>query len=114
MADLISLLIGLVIQAIIIAPVLWLAGKFLAKSEDATIVNSFLIVFVGTIVQYLFIWVAGMFNLLLWLAPLLSIIIWLFMIKKYFKVDWIKALLVAILAGIIAAVLMYILSWFGI
>ena len=107
--DLIALLIQVVVGVIIIAPVLWLAGRILAGKDKAKFSDAIWIVVLGTVIGA----VVGFFNLSWILAALIMLIVWLALIKHFFDCGWIKALAIAIIAVIIFIVIIAVLAILG-
>jgi len=102
--DWVALLTQIVVSIVLIAPVLWLAGRWLAGKEKAKFTDAIWIVVLGVIigsvlVYYISSWAA-------WLVSLIMIILWLGLIKHFFDCGWIKAFVIAIIGYII-----YIVVW---
>jgi hypothetical protein len=106
--NLFTLLIQIVVGVIIIAPVLWLAGRALAGKEKAKFTDAIWIVILGTVIGA----VAGAYVGGL-IAALLMFIIWLALIKHFFDCGWLKALAIAIVAVIIFVVIIAVLAIVG-
>jgi hypothetical protein len=107
--DLVALLIQVVVGVIIIAPVLWLAGRALAGKDKAKFTDSIWIVVLGTVIGA----VVGFFNLSLIVAALIMFIVWLALIKHFFDCGWLKALVIAIIAVIIFIIIIAVLAIIG-
>ena len=107
--DLVALLIQVVVGVIIIAPVLWLAGRALAGKDKAKFTDSIWIVVLGTVIGA----VVGFFNLSLIIAALIMLIVWLALIKHFFDCGWLKALVIAIIAVIIFIIIIAVLAIIG-
>ena len=107
--DLTALLIQIVVGTIIIAPVLWLAGRALVRKEKAKFTDAIWIVVLGTVIGA----IVGAFVGSL-LAAVIMFIAWLALIKHFFDCGWLKALAIAIIAVIIFAVIVAILAVIGI
>ncbi len=105
----IGILIQIVVSVIIIAPVLWIAGRILAGKSKAKFTDAIWIVILGVVLGA----IIGFF-LRGWVATLVTFIIWLALIKHFFDCGWLKALVIAILAAIIFAVIIAILTLLGI
>ena len=106
--DLVALLIQIVVGVIIIAPILWLAGRALAGKDKAKFTDAIWIVVLGTVIGA----VVGAFVGGL-IAALIMFIVWLALIKHFFDCRWLKALVIAIIAVIIFVVLIAILAIIG-
>jgi DNA integrity scanning protein DisA with diadenylate cyclase activity len=102
--DWVALLTQIVVSIVLIAPVLWLAGRWLAGKEKAKFTDAIWIVVLGVIigsvlVYYISSWAA-------WLVSLIMIVLWLGLIKHFFDCGWIKAFVIAIIGYVI-----YIVVW---
>lgn len=106
--DLISIIINIIVGTIIVAPFLWLAGRWLVGSEKAKFIDAIWIVFLGTIVNA----IIGAFLPGL-LAAIFMLIIWLALIKHFFDCGWIMAFAIALIAVIIIVVVGIILGLIG-
>lgn len=107
--DLVALLIQIVVGTIIVAPVLWLAGRALAGKEKAKFTDAIWIVVLGTVIGA----VVGAFSSGL-IAAVIMFVIWLALIKHFFDCGWIMALAIAIIAVIIFIVIVAVLAFIGI
>ena len=107
--DLVALLIQIVVGTIIIAPVLWLAGRALAGKEKAKFTDAIWIVVLGTVIGA----VVGAFSSGL-IVAVIMLVIWLALIKHFFDCGWIMALAIAIIAVIIFIVIVAVLALIGI
>jgi hypothetical protein len=108
--DLVALLIQIVVGTIIVAPVLWLAGRALVGKQKAKFTDAIWIVVLGTVLGA----VVGYFNLGWIIAALVMFIVWLALIKHFFDCGWIRALAIAIVAVIIFVVIVAVLALIGI
>lgn len=106
--DLISLLIQIVVGTIVIAPVLWLAGRALVGKDKAKFFDAIWIVLLGTIIGAVVGAVFAGFGGLL--AAVIMFVVWLALIKHFFDCGWLMALAIAIIAVIIYVVIMAILA----
>jgi hypothetical protein len=107
--DLISLLIQIVISTIVLAPVLWLAGRALVGSDKAKFFDAIWIVLLGTIIGA----VVGDFVGSL-IATIIMFVVWLALIKHFFDCGWLMALAIAIIAVILFVVIIAVLAVVGI
>jgi hypothetical protein len=100
-----TLVINLIISIIVIAPVLWIAGRLLAGKDKAKFTDAIWIVVLGTVIgsvlQYLF---AGI------IASIIVLFIWLALVKHFFDTGWLRALAIAIVAVIIWIVIAVIIA----
>lgn len=106
--DLVTLLIQIIVSTIILAPVLWLAGRTLVGGEKAKFFDAIWIVVLGTIIGALGNAVIGGL-----VAAIIMFIVWLALIKHFFDCGWIKALAIAIIAVIIFVIIVAILAVIG-
>ncbi len=106
--DLMALLIQIIVGVIVIAPILWLAGRALAGKDKAKFTDAIWIVVLGTVIGA----VVGAFVGGL-IAALIMFIIWLALIKHFFDCGWLEALAIAIIAVIIFIILLAILAIIG-
>ena len=107
--DLVALLIQIVVGTIIVAPVLWLAGRALVGKEKAKLTDAIWIVVLGTVLGA----VVGAFIGGL-IAAVIMFVVWLALIKHFFDCGWIMALAIAIIAVIIFVVIVAVLAFIGI
>lgn len=106
--DLVAALIQIIVGVIIIAPVLWLAGRALVGKDKAKFTDAIWIVVLGTVIGAL---VGALFGSLA--SAVIMFIVWLALIKHFFDCGWLKALVVAIIAVIIFIVIVVILALLG-
>jgi len=107
--DLVSLLIRVVVGIIVVAPVLWLAGRGLAGKEKAKFTDAIWIVVLGTVIGAMVGEFAGIM-----LSAIIMFVVWLALIRHFFDCGWAKALLIAIVAVIIFVIIVMILGVIGI
>jgi hypothetical protein len=107
--DFVALLIQIVVGTIIVAPVLWLAGRALAGKEKAKFTDAVWIVILGTVIVA----VAGAYIGGL-IAAVIMFVVWLALIKHFFDCGWVMALAIAIIAVIIFIVIVAVLALIGI
>lgn len=103
------MLIQIVISTIVLAPVLWLAGRALVGSDKAKFFDAIWIVLLGTIIGA----VVGDFVGSL-VAAIIMFIVWLALIKHFFDCGWLMALAIAIIAVILFVVIIAVLAVVGI
>jgi hypothetical protein len=106
--DLVALLIQIVVGTVVLAPVLWLAGRALVGKEKAKFLDAVWIVLLGTVIGA----VVGAFGGLV--AAVIMFIVWLALIKHFFDCGWLMAFAIAIIAVIIFVVIVAILAVIGI
>ena len=106
--DLVSLLIQIVVAAVILAPVLWIIGKLFVGKDKAKFTDAVWIgvlgVLIGAVVGFL---LPGWGALL---GTIIMIVVWVALVKHFFDCGWLKALVIAIIAGIIYLIISLILS----
>jgi len=111
--DFVGLVVQIVVAAVILAPVLWIAGRLLAGKDKAKFTDALWIAVLGTIIGA----VVGAFAGGL-VAAVIMFIVWLALIKHFFDCGWIKAFIIAVVAVIIfiiiVAILVVILAIIGI
>jgi hypothetical protein len=104
-----SLLIQIVVNIIILAPVLWLAGRALAGAEKAKFVDAIWIVVLGTVISTIF---NHLFDGII--ASIILLIILLALVKHFFDCGWWKSLAIAIVAVIFFVIIIALLALVGI
>jgi hypothetical protein len=101
----INLIIQIIVNIIILAPVLWISGRLLAGSNKAKFTDALWIVVLGTVIggffQYLF---SGI------IASIIVLLIWLALVKHFFDTGWLRALAIAIVAIVIWIVIAVIIG----
>lgn len=107
--NIVGILVQIIVSIIIVAPVLWIAGRMLAGKGKAKFTDAIWIVVLGVVLGT----VVGAF-LSGWISALVTFIIWLALIKHFFDCGWLKALVIAIVAAIIFAVIIVVLALVGI
>ncbi|MGQ9514153.1 MAG: hypothetical protein ACUVTL_03780 [Thermoproteota archaeon] len=81
--------------------VLWLSARIFV-GKKASFVISAVVAVVGAAIFSLF---SGRL-----LYTLIALILWLFVLKSFFNVDWVRALLIAIVAWILGAIVGWLLG----
>jgi hypothetical protein len=104
-AAIVNLIIQIIVNIIVLAPVLWISGRLLAGKDKAKFTDALWIVVLGTLVggffQYLF---SGI------IASIIVLFIWLALVKHFFDTGWLKALAIAIVAILIWIVIAVIIG----
>ncbi len=111
---LIGLIVTIIVNIIVVAPSLWIAGRLLAGKEKAKFTDALWIVTLGTVVWYLFsVFVAGFISGLtaILLAYLILLLIWLALVKHFFDCGWLRALAISIIAIVIAVIIFFIIAF---
>jgi hypothetical protein len=107
--DLMSLLIQIVVNVIVLAPILWLSGRALVGKDKAKFTDAIWIVVLGVVLGAIVnFFVSGL------IAAVIMFIVWLALIKHFFDCGWIKAFIIAVLAVIIFIIIVAILAIIGI
>ena len=103
-----SMLLHVIVNIMVIAPVLWLAGRAFSGKGKAKFTDALWIVALGTVIgsviNFTFSGIAA--GLVLW-------VVWLALIKHFFDCGWIKAFLIALVAVIIFIVITAVLALLG-
>ncbi|MGD0689553.1 MAG: hypothetical protein ABSA50_07250 [Candidatus Bathyarchaeia archaeon] len=105
----VGLIIQLIIAGIIGGIFVWLAGKALGAPR-ATYWHGILIVVSAIILSDIIGYFLGGLG---WIKTIIEIIVILLLIKHFFAVGWIKAIVIAILAVIIAIIVTFVLALLG-
>ena len=103
--DFVGLLVQIVVAAVIMAPVLWIAGRLLAGKDKAKFTDALWIAVLGTVIGAVLGALVGG-----WIAAVVMFIVWLALIKHFFDCGWIKAFIIAVVAVIIFVILVAILA----
>jgi hypothetical protein len=107
----IFLLVLFLVNLLILAVVLYLAGLVVVGKKRALLSDAFIISLLGTVLSILFF----MFLPYRLLALILSIIVWLLLIKRLYETGWLGAIAVGILTMVIfLAVTVLLALFFGI
>jgi hypothetical protein len=107
--DLVALLIQIVVGTIIVAPILWLAGRALVGKEKAKFTDAIWIVVLGTVIGAVVgAYIGGI------IAAVIMFIVWLALIRHFFDCGWIMALAIAIIAVILFIIIVAVLALIGI
>lgn len=107
--DLVALLIQIVVNIVLVAPVLWLSGRWLVGKDKAKFMDAVWIVILGVVIGAVVNFLVGGL-----LAAIVMLVVWLALIKHFFECDWLKALIIAIVAVIIFIVIVAVLALIGI
>jgi len=101
----VNLIIQMIVNIIILAPVLWIAGRLLAGKDKAKFTDALWIVVLGTLIggvfQYFF---SGI------IAAIIVLFIWLALVKHFFDTGWLKAFVIAVVAILIWIVIAVIIG----
>lgn len=105
----VGLIVQLIIAGIIGGIFVWLAGKALGAPR-ATYWHGILIVVSAIILSDIIGYFLGGLG---WIKTIIEIIVILLLIKHFFAVGWVKAIVIAILAVIIAIIVTFVLALLG-
>jgi len=98
----VNLIIQIIVNIIVLAPVLWISGRLLAGKDKAKFTDALWIVVLGTVIggffQYLFAAI---------IAALIVLFIW---VKHFFDTGWLRAFIIAIVAILIWIVIAVIIG----
>jgi uncharacterized membrane protein YccC len=101
----INLIIQIIVNIIILAPVLWISGRLLAGKDKAKFMDALWIVVLGTVIggvfQYFF---KGI------IAAIIVLFIWLALVKHFFDTGWLRAFIIAVVAILIWIVIAVIIG----
>ena len=106
---LVGLIVSIIINIVIIAPVLWMSGRLLVGKHKAKVTDALWIVILGTCISSIF----GYFFEGI-IASLILAVIVLGLVKHFFDCGWIKALIISIVAMVIFIIIAIILGAIGI
>jgi hypothetical protein len=107
--DLMALLIQVVVNVIVLAPVLWISGRLLVGKDKAKFTDAVWIVVLGVVLGAIVnFFISGL------IAAVVMFIVWLALIKHFFDCGWLKAFIIAVFAVIIFIVIIVILALIGI
>jgi hypothetical protein len=96
-AAIVNLILTTIVNIIVLAPALWIAGRLLVGKDKAKFTDALWIVILGTVISIIF---QGIFELGI-ISSIILLIILLGLVKHFFDTGWIKALIIAIVAAII-------------
>lgn len=90
--DLMTLLIQIVVNVIVLAPILWISGRLLVSKEKAKFTDAIWIVVLGVVLGAIVnFFLSGL------IAAVVMFIVWLALIKHFFDRGWLKAFIIACL-----------------
>jgi hypothetical protein len=109
LADILGTIVHLVIAGIIGGVFVWLAGKALGAPK-ATYWHGILTVISAIILTDVIGYFLGSTG---WLSIIIQLIVILLLIKHFFGVGWLKAIVIAILAVVILVIVIIVLAFVG-
>jgi hypothetical protein len=105
-----SLLIQIVVAAVVLAPVLYFVGKLFVGKDKAKFTDALWIgilgVVIGAVVGFI---LGGALGSILGL--IIMIIVWVALVRHFFDCSWMKAVVIAVIAGILYWIISLILSF---
>jgi len=104
--NLATLVISIIVNIIVIAPALWIAGRILA-GKKAKFTDALWIVVLGTVIGGISLF---LFAGLGFIAPIIVLFIWLALVKHFFDTGWIRAFIIAVVAVLIWVVIAVIIG----
>jgi hypothetical protein len=107
--DIVSLIVQIVVAAVVLAPVLWIVGKWFVGKDKAKFTDAVWIGVLGVLIGAGIGWLLPGWGAIL--GTLIMIVVWLLLIKHFFDCGWLKALAIAIIAGIIYFIISLIISF---
>lgn len=110
MVDVVGLLIDLIVAGVIGGIFVWLAAKALGAPK-ATYWHGILTVISAIIVTDIVRYLLGSLGII---AEIIEVVLILLLIKHFFGVGWLKAIVIAILAWIILIIVIFVLALLGI
>jgi hypothetical protein len=110
LVDIIGTIVHLVIAGLIGGIFVWLAAKAL-KAPKATYYHGILTVISAIILSDIVGYFLGGLG---WITTVIEIVVILLLIKHFFAVGWIKAIIIAVLAVVILIAVIFVLALMGI
>lgn len=110
MVDIIGIIIHLVIAGLIGGIFVWLAAKAL-NAPKATYYHGILTVVSAIILSDIIGYFIGGLG---WITTIIEVVVILLLIKHFFAVGWVKAVIIAVLAVVILIVVIFVLALLGI
>jgi len=103
--DFVGLGLQIVVATVVLAPVLWIAGRMLAGKDKAKFTDALWIALLGTVI-------GAVVGALGWglIGAIIMFVIWLALIKHFFDCGWLKAFVIAVVAVIIFVIIVFILA----
>ena len=98
--------VQLIVSIVVIAPILWIAGRVLVGKEKAKGTDAIWIVVLGVVISDIFHYFFGQGII----ASIILLIILLGLIKHFFDAGWLKAIAIAIVAVILFVIIALIVG----
>jgi len=109
LVDILGTIIHLIIAGIIGGIFVWLAGKALGAPK-ATYWHGILTVISAIILTDIISFFLGSPG---WLSVIVQLVVILLLIKHFFGVGWVKAIVIAVLAVVILVIVVFVLAFLG-
>jgi len=93
----------IILEIIVVAIVLWLVGRWLVGKKTTSVIHAIWIAVLGVIIAR----VIGLIPVIGEIGGIISLIVWVYLIKRFFQTNWMKALIV----GIVAAIVLYVIHF---
>jgi hypothetical protein len=106
MVDLVSVVVQVIVAAIVLAPVLWIVGRWLAGKDKAKFTDALWIAVLGVIIGAI---VGALLPGWGWISWIIMIVVWLYLIHHFFDCSWLKALLIAIVVIIVYVIIVAVI-----
>lgn len=107
--DYLPLVIQIVVAAVVLAPILWIVGKWFVGKDKAKFTDALWIGVLGVVIGAgINFALTGLFGSIL--GTLIMIVVWLALITHFFDCGLLKGLVIAVIAGIIYWIITLILS----
>jgi hypothetical protein len=110
LVDIIGTIIHLVVAGVIGGIFVWLAAKALGAPK-ATYYHGILTVISAILLSDIINYFIGGLG---WITSIIEIVVILLLIKHFFAVGWVKAVIIAVLAVVILVVVIFVLALLGI
>lgn len=114
MAEFVAILVNIILQTIILAPLLWFVGRKIADPDDVRFTNAMWIIVLGNVISYLIVMFAGGFVGTGILAAFVNLVIWLMLIKHFFDTNWLKAIIISVATVMAFVIVALVLSLIGV
>jgi hypothetical protein len=103
--DFVGLVVQIVVATVILAPVLWIAGRMLVGKDKAKFTDALWISLLGTVI-------GAVVGALGWglIGSIIMFVVWLYLIKHFFDCGWLKAFVIAVVAVIVFVIIFFILA----
>lgn len=106
--DIVSIIIEIIVQVVISAPALWIAGRWRIGANRARFMDAVWITALGVVVQVITaVFIGG------GIGSIAQLVIYLYLVKQYYETDWVNAAIIAVLAVVILFVVGRVLAMAG-